>query len=161
MNKLILMMLSLMSVAVFAVDCDTSRSEEKAEETLEIKTDVPDYLKGATITVKQADGKETVFTAEQFKVVPRKQQFIVTKTRQLEKTTCSEEERKNRFSLLGGGGPKGNLRVTQPNAGQARIETNAGAVGGAMYQRKLGKVLSVGGQVQTNESVLFSVGVDF
>lgn len=144
-------------------NCSTDVSAESVEQQLEIKTDVPSHLKGATITVRLADGRESTVSAEQFKVVARKQQFIVTKTKQLEKTMCSAELKKNRVSLLAGNGPKEGLDRTN-NGSTVTVESKVGAVGGLQYQRLLPILknrLSVGAQLQTNESVLVNVGLDF
>lgn len=141
-------------------NCSTQSGEETVEEQLEITTDVPAHLKGATIIVRTADGRESSVPAEKFKVVPRKQQFIVSKTKQVDTTTCSNEANKNRISLLGGNGPKEGL--TRSSDGKTvTVKSKTGAVGGAQYQRLLTERLSVGGQVQTNKSVLLNIGIDF
>jgi hypothetical protein len=141
-----------------ALNCSTTSKAEEVFETREITTDVPDYLKGATITVRLADGKETSVPAEKFKVVARQQQFIVTKTKQLDKTTCTPE--KNRLSLLAGNGPKEGLnRSKTPST--VTVESRVGAVGGLQYQRLITEDISLGIQGQTNESVLVNIGLDF
>ena len=140
--------------AVAMADCSTSLEEAVGQEV--ITTDVPSHLQGATITVRRADGKESTVSAEQFKVVPRKQQFIVTRVRQ--KETCSERI-VNRISLIGGAGPTNRLSVVS-TPGQATISTGTGAVGGLQYQRSLGTI-SVGAQVQTNDSAALLLGLDF
>jgi hypothetical protein len=143
---------------VFAADCTTTSNAEVVQETTEIKTDVPSHLKGATITVRLADGRETTVPAEKFKVVPRAQQFIVAKTYQLNRQVCSPE--KNRLSLLGGNGPKEGLN-RHKTATKVTVESDVGAVGGLQYQRLLDHGLSLGIQGQSNESVLVNIGIDF
>jgi hypothetical protein len=167
MKNFIAAFIVLMSpvLVLAAENCSTSVGSEQVEEQLEIKTDVPKHLIGATICVKLADGKESCVPAEKFKVVARKQQFIVTKTSQKEITTCSAEQEKNRISLLAGKGAQEGLDVTR-NASQVTVESRVGAIGGLQYQRKLDVKLlnmpvSVGGQLQTNESALLNVGLDF
>lgn len=156
---LVLMFLSQMS---FAKDCKITKSQSSVQDQFKIDTKVPKWLQGATIVVRQADGKESVVSADKFKVVPRKQQFIVTKTKETEQLTCSAgDDYKNRLSLLGGTGPKGNLKVTQPSADKAVIETNGGVTAGVQYQRKITDRLSIGGQIQTNESGAVLIGLDF
>ena len=157
----VLIMVTLGIAAFGSDDCETTKSAEQAEETLEIKTDVPKWLEGATITIRQADGKESTVPAEKFKVVPRKQQFIVTKTKQSQVTMCKAEQKKNRISVLGGAGPSGNLKATTLSPSKAQVETGPGAVGGLQYQRKLGETFNAGAQVQTNGTGLLSIGVDF
>lgn len=152
--------------AYAAENCSTTTGSETVEEQLEIKTDVPKHLVGATVCVRQADGKESCVPAEKFKVVPRKQQFIVSKTKQLDKMSCSTEvlvaaeAKKNRVSLMAGNGPKEGLDRSSDGS-TVTVESKVGAVGGAQYQRLLNERVSVGTQVQTNKSVLFNVGVDF
>jgi len=147
-------------LALASENCSTTSGEEAVQEQLEIKTDVPSHLKGATIIVRLADGRETTVPAEQFKVVPRQQQFIVTKTKQLDKTVCSAEVNKNRVSLLGGNGPKEGLTRTV-DGNTVTVESKTGVVSGLQYQRLITDRISVGGQIQSNESALINVGLDF
>lgn len=161
MKTLFIVISMLVPFFVFAGEnCSTTTDEAAVEEKLEIKTDVPKFLEGATICVKLADGKESCVPAEKFKVVARKQQFIVTKTRQQTKTMCSADKDKNRLSLLAGKGAQEGLNRTN-NGSTVTIESRVGAVGGAQYQRLLTDKLSIGVQLQTNESVLGSIGIDF
>jgi hypothetical protein len=166
MKTFIAILIMVSPMLVFASEtCSTSSGAETVEETKEITTDVPAHLKGATIIVRTADGKETSVPAEKFKVVPRKQQFLVTKTKQTDKTMCSTDPAKNRVSLLAGNGPKEGLDRSK-TATTVTVESRTGAVGGLQYQRLtdlkvLGMPLSVGGQLQTNESALVNVGLDF
>lgn len=140
-------------------DCTTTSEATTVEEQMEIKTDVPNHLKGATIIVRTADGRESSVPAEKFKVVPRKQQFIVTKTKQRDSMMCSNIH-KNRASFLVGDGPTGKLdRTNSPS--QVTVESNSGPVGGIQYQRSLGKRFNIGGQYQNNGTKLFSIGLDF
>ena len=145
-------------VKAFAIDCDTTSNAEEVSETREITTDVPNHLKGATIIVRTADGRESSVPAEKFKVVPRVQQFIITKTKQLDKTVCTPE--KNRISLLAGKGPQEGLNRTK-TATSVTIETDVGAIGGLQYQRLVTDKISLGIQGQTNESVLVNIGLEF
>jgi hypothetical protein len=135
-------------------------SAEVAEEQLEIKTDVPSHLKGAKIVVRLADGRETVVPAEKFKVVPRVQQFVVTKTKKTDTLVCKGDVNKNRLSVHAGNGPREGL-TTKNHGSFVEVETDVGAVGGLQYQRLVTDKISVSGQVQSNETVLLGVGVDF
>lgn len=158
MKQIILLLVVLAPMVAMATDCDTTSSAESVQETKEITTDVPKHLVGATICVKQADGKESCVPAEKFKVVPRKQQFVVTRTKQTDKLVCGPN--KNRASLLAGNGPKEGLTRTN-NGNEVIVESRVGAVGGVQYQRLITDKISVGAQVQTNESVLVNIGLDF
>ena len=162
MNKLLLLALLIPSVG-FASDpvCSEQVGQQEVTGQLEIKTDVPSHLKGATITVRLADGKETTVPAEQFKVVPRKQQFVTTKTEVITMKTCTTNDpRKNRVSLLGGQGTKSGL-TTSGSASVVEVESRTGLVGGAQYQRMLGERLSIGGQLQSNKTGSVLLGLDF
>ena len=169
MKKLIAICVLCSPMFAYAAEtCSTSSGAETVEEQMEIKTDVPKHLKGATICVVQADNKMSCVPAEKFKVVPRKQQFIVSKTKQLDKTSCvsevevlkEAEAKKNRVSLMAGNGPKEGLDRSSDGT-TVTVESKVGAIGGAQYQRLLNDRLSVGAQLQTNKSVLVNVGLDF
>jgi hypothetical protein len=143
-----------------AEKCETSKGAEHMVEVKEIKTDVPKHLVGATICVKQADGRESCVPAEKFKVVPRLQQFVITRTKQQSITMCYAD--KNRLSLLAGKGPKNSLSVDKSQApDKVSVENEYGGVGGLQYQRLVTERVSVGAQVQTNESVLLNIGLEF
>lgn len=64
--------------------------------------------------------------------------------------------KKNRISLLAGVGP---TNLTQVSPTQVNLVT--GLVGGLQYQRSLTDDFNLGVQVQTNKTVLGSVGFDF
>ncbi len=159
MKYALLLAVMFTSLAFSSEDCKTTSSAETAEDALNINTDVPNHLKGAKIIIRLADGKESEVPAEKYKVVPRKQQFIVTKTKQTDLVECKNVD-KNRVSVLGGQGPKPGLDK-EATSKKVTVESKTGLVGGLQYQRKLGDTFSVGGQLQTNESVLLGIGVDF
>lgn len=167
MNKLILFFAVLgfgVSIPVASASdasCTDSATESRVLESLELGTHVPGHLKGATITVKLADGKETTVPAERFKVVPRKQQFIVTKLETSKLRSCTTNDPlKNRVSLLGGYGSQSGLTSTTSGT-TVEVESNVGFVGGAQYQRMLGKRVSIGVQGQTNKTGSLLLGLDF
>lgn len=161
MNKILsLIVLCLPMLSLASENCSTTVSDETVESQLEIKTDVPKHLKGATIIVRTADGRESVVPAEKFKVVPRKQQFIVNKTAVLHKTMCSAEVRKNRIGVAIGKGTKEGLdRSSTPNS--ETVSTKVGAVGSAQYQRLITERISLNVQGLTNETGLIGIGWDF
>jgi hypothetical protein len=133
-------------------------SEEQAVEKKEINTDVPTHLRGATIIIRQVDGKESSVPAEKFKVVPRKQQYLVTKSLM----TCSASE-KNRASVLAGYGGTGALSkdTSKLSSGQTTVHTKEGFVGGVQIQRKVSERLSIGVQGQSNKTGSILLGIDF
>ena len=156
MKKLIIAALFLSGTVYAGETC--SETAEQAIEQKEIKTDVPKFLEGATITVQLKDGRESRVPAERFKVVPRKQQFLVTKTKS---TMLCKASEKNRVSVLGGYGTKASLSKTVNSPSDTTVKTNEGAVGGLQYQRKVSNRLSIGAQGQSNKTVSIIVGVDF
>ncbi len=148
------------SLSFAAENCTTDTSEEMAEEQLLISTDVPKHLEGATITIRTKDGRESSVPAEKFKVVPRKQQFITTKTKQTSQTVCSAERNAHRLNLLVGTGPKGGLHTNRAPT-EVTIESRNGVIGGLQYQLLVTEKVNLGIQVQSNESALFNIGHDF
>ncbi len=72
-----------------------------------------------------------------------------------ERVVVKRVQKKNRISLLGGMGPT-RLEKNAPDVNLLREP-----VGGLQYQRMLNSSLSVGVQIQTNETVLGSIGLDF
>lgn len=170
MKPYILLLVSLFAIQAFAGEpiCKTEMTADAVvQEQLEIKTDVPSHLKGATIIVRLADGRETSVPAEKFKVVPRKQQFIVTRTLTATETSCTAaiDPRRHRVSVLGGHGSQAGLSpITINAAGQAEVESKVGLVGGLQYQFLLPILddrFSLGVQGQTNKTFSATLGVDF
>ena len=147
-------------LAFSAENCSTTEGTEVVDQLMEIKTDVPKYLEGATIIVRLKDGKETAVPAEKFKVVARKQQYLVSRTLREDKTICSAEINKNRVSLNLGQGPKGTLS-TSKTASKVEVESQVGIVGGLQYQRLITDKISISGQIQNNNTGLLGVGLDF
>lgn len=160
MKTFILILVLSFPMLALADNCSTTSSAEIAEEQLLINTDVPKHLEGATITVTTKDGRVSTVPAEKFKVVPRKQQFIVTKTKQTDETLCKADKERNRVSVLAGSGPKGGL-TTSRSADQVTVENRVGTIGGAQYQRLLTDKVGLGLQLQTNETALGVLSYDF
>ncbi len=124
-----------------------------------ISTDVPSHLKGATITVTKADGTASTVPAEQFKVVPRKQQFITKHTQSGKIVSCEGLSAKNRGRVMGGVGPNG--LKDEKNGATVTIKSRQDAVWGLGYDRLLTEKFSVGGQAYTNGTFTLGLGVDF
>lgn len=160
MKNLIIIGMLMSSVAM--ADCETQMGHNMDTAVKEITTDVPSWLKGATITVRQANGKETKMLAEQFKVVPRKRQEIVVERTQTINTVCTidADRLKNRVSLLGGRGVREGLDVERTGT-SVTAQSKVGVVGALMYQRSLTRRLNIGAQLQTNKTALGSIGLDF
>lgn len=165
MKNIIIVLTTLFVAQAYAkTSCESSVTGLEVKEQLEINTDVPKHLIGATICVKQTDGRESCVPAEKFKVVARQQQFIVTKVQQNTETQCTTDTSKaNRVSLLVGKGPKNKLDVDSSNApNEVDVSNRYGTVGGVQYQYKFeDSNWSIPLQLQTNESALIGVGYDF
>lgn len=169
MNKYLLLTTLLLTFNVNAkTECYISRTEDKVDEQLEINTDVPKHLRGATITITLKDGSSSVVPAEKFKVVPRLQQFIVTKTSKTNTQTCNiQDSKKHRVSVMGGKGAQEGLNVNNTSAPDVvSIESRVGAVMGAQYQYKtdlevLDMPVSIGVQGQSNQTGSLMLGIDF
>ena len=161
MKIIILLIVMFITSQSFAAVCRTTNSSDQVTETLLITTDVPSHLKGATITVTKANGETSVVPAEKFKVVPRKQERLISKTLEKETVTCLENTNpKNRVSLLGGYGPKNGL-TKDVSSDKVDIESNTGLNAGLQYQRVVHKDVSVGAQVQSNQAGSLMIGLDF
>lgn len=68
--------------------------------------------------------------------------------------TIKQTVGKNNLSLLVGKGP------TDIQTSGSRVDLYSDVIGGLSYTRSIG-VLSVGGQIQSNRSILGSVGINF
>lgn len=164
---IILVVMFFTNAMAKAETCTLDSGEEQAIEKTEIKTDVPKHLIGATITVTLANGKSSTVPAEKFKVVPRLQQYLVTKVSQSTVKSCvNVSPNKNRVSALAGYGATGHLDRSADSSSET-IESSRGVVGGAQYQRLLNDHWSLGVQVQgndlsrNNKTGLGSIGYDF
>lgn len=160
MKKILIFLLAPLSV--FA-NCDVSSNETVDQETLSISTDVPKHLIGAKITITLADGTTSTIPAEQFKVVKRQQQFIVTKTKEKTVMTCSVKkggENKNVISLMGGYGLVGGLKKEREPS-KIEVETKNGPSAGIQYQRRILDRFYLGVQGQTNGVGSGLLGIEF
>ncbi len=137
-------------------------SSESKTETKTISTEVPKALQGALIVVMTTDGSTYHMDADEYKVVPRKRQEIITKeTRTCAAAAVKTKILKNRLSALLGQGPTGHLKAESDGA-NAEVESQVDLVGGLQYQRMInGKGAVLGVQIQTNETVMGTIGSDF
>jgi hypothetical protein len=103
------------------------------------------------MVVEKIVEKPIIVEQERVQVVKQAVPVVVTKT----VTVYKKVQKKNRISLLGGSGP------TKVVVTSSDVRLERGAVVGAQYQRMVGESLSIGVQVQSNETVLGSIGLDF
>lgn len=109
----------------------------------------PACPKVRTKIVTKVVEKPVIVEKEKVVVVKQDVPYVMTRT------FIKKVQKKNRISLLGGTGP------TKVSATSEEVRLERGAVVGVQYQRMLGDALSVGIQVQSNQTVLGSVGIDF
>lgn len=139
---------------------ESCKEVEEILESKDINTPTPESLKGATIIVKQKDGSLKEMSTDDFKVVPRKQQFMITKVKASSNCATQKSSKKNRISLVGGYAPSGSIDQSN-NGNVAKIETRFSPNIGLQYQRSLGDYLSLGLQGLSNKSIELLVGFDF
>lgn len=116
--------------------------------------ETPSKFKDSDIKRKLKDGKVQTFDGNKYKIVPRgvkSKPIVVTKT-----IVKKAKIKKNRVSLLAGASPSGKL---ERDGNEVSTESNLNI--GLQYQRLINDNVSIGIQVQTNESVLGSIGLDF
>jgi hypothetical protein len=141
MKTLIITLAFLISSAAFGHECCPKPECQQAKPKVITRTKVVEKIVEKPVPV--------IVEQERVKVVP---QMVPVKVTQ---TVYRKVQKKNRISLLGGTGP------TRVSTTQSEVRLERGAVVGAQYQRMLGDSLSVGVQVQSNETVLGSIGLDF
>lgn len=105
------------------------------------------------------DGRVQKFDGNEYMIVKRgtkkEKPKVIVKT-----VTVKQKKRLNRISLLMGSAPNSHLEKSSTE-NSAKIEHKHQAEFGVQYQRLLNDRVSVGIQIQTNESVFGSVGYDF
>lgn len=148
--KYIILLLIVPSIS-FA-ECQ-SQSQESTEA---VTTQAPKPLQGGEITVVTREGYLFTFKSDEYMVVPRKHTRKVVNKQAM----CTAESKRNRVSVLAGQGAQSGL-TTKRNGPNAEVESNVGFVGGAQYQRLLNDRISVGVQVQSSETALGVIGLEF
>lgn len=155
------LLLLLLTTNSYANSCSSNTTVDEAVSYYDINANIPNHLKGATITITLANGKSSTVPSEKFKVVPRVQQYIIKTAAHITKETCTiNDPNKNRVSALGGYGSRNKL-ATSTTSTTVEVENSRGLVGGLQYQRLITDVLSVGAQAQTNKTGLLLIGLDF
>lgn len=158
MKKLLIIAILFSTTDLYAEE--TCKEVEEVLESKDVNTPTPENLKGATIIVKQKDGSLKEMSSDEFKVVPRKQQFMVTKIKSSSSCLNQKKSKANRVSLVGGYAPSGSIDQSN-NGNLAKIETRFGPNIGLQYQRSFGNYFSIGVQGLSNKSMEVLVGFDF
>ena len=162
MKTLMILLLTFASAAHAADSCSESVSESTQEVVYEVNKGMPAHLKGATITVTQADGTSSTVPAEKFMVVPRKQKTVLGQSKQTSKTlTCKGAEKKNIVFADVRNDYKGVETTTDGKT--ATVESKKGVIPGLNYYRRqlLDSPIGAGVGVDTNGTVKGMVGIDF
>lgn len=168
--KTLLIALILLSVNVNAQESCTTTTEKVGEVKEDVNTPTPKQLEGATILVKMKDGTVKEMKAEQFKVVPRKQQFKVKERVLVEKTNCQpkvvekevvkkQEMHRNIISLYAVSSQRGLNRDDRPSEIEVQTKRSLGV--GVMYQRRVSERIYLGIGADTNRGAEISAGLGF
>lgn len=162
----------LIATLIYTLAIGLARAEECIEESSTITQDVvhnvnkdiPKHLRGATIIVRQADGRETTVPAEKFMVVPRKQQTVVGQNKIVsKKLTCDKDQKKNILYV----GAKRELTdlETKTNAinKSAQVDSLKTLTPSINYMRRkvLDSDLNLGIGIDKNSQIGGTVGLDF
>jgi hypothetical protein len=165
MKYVIILLCFVSSVAFAGERCSESTNEQLENVVYEVNTQIPSHLKGATIVIKQADGRESSCPAEKCMVVPRIQKTVLGQNRTVSKSVkCTKDGNKNLLI--------GELRkdVTEletdssavPNGQQARVSARKELVPGINYFRREVIGLVGGGiGIDTNGTPKALLGVEF
>lgn len=143
------LVVTAMILASFYAEAQCCQSQCEVKPACEQKPKVKYITK--TKTVEKIVEKPVPFVVEKevVKVVDRAVPVRVVQT------IYKKVQKKNRISALGGTGP------TKVDVVPTEVRLERGPVFGVQYQRMMGDTLSVGVQVQSNQTVLGSVGIDF
>lgn len=159
--KKILLMIILLPTISFA-DCSEIQATQVNDLHYNVDKMLPNYLKGAKITVVLADGSTSTVPAEKFMVVPRKQQIIIGKSENITKRImCKNSNKKN---IIIGEIRKDITDLDVSSDGkQAHIESIKEITPGVNYYRRelFDSSIGAGVGVDTNGVVKGMVGIDF
>jgi len=152
MKTIMAVLASVLFAQVAMADC-CCKPKESSPRVCEDKPKVK-YVTRTKVVEKVVDRPVPVIVEKPVKVVEKVVQ-VVDRPVLVRRTVEKKVYKKNRISALAGGGPT--RLSTEPGA----VVLERGMVLGAQYQRSLNEALSLGIQVQTNQTVLGSVGIDF
>ncbi len=161
MKYLLIILMSLTSVSN-AQECKETHSEIVQDVVYMVNKNMPAHLKGATIIVRQANGKETSVPAERFMVVPRKQKTVAGQNKLvMSKLRCDKDQKKNIVYV----GAKKELTdlETRVSGNTARVESSKTLVPSVNYMRRkvLNSDLNLGIGIDKNSQIGGTIGLDF
>lgn len=115
----------------------------------------PKPFDDSSIKRKLKNGSIQSFDGNRYKIVPRTSKSSKKLNKSVSKPIS--KVRKNRISLLVGSAPK--AKIYTPAVDTAKVESKLAI--GLQYQRLITEKVSLGVQIQSNESAFGSVGLDF
>jgi len=165
-------------IALMMISAPALAQESCQVKSQDVNTPVPKELKGATIIVRTKDGKERKMKAEEFKVVPRKQQFKVTEKqapcspavieREVTVEKIVEVPAKEKKNMVIGGlsydyTNLSNEISTSGNTNTVKLYSNKGPVGdiGYMRRRLFDSNFAAGLSVNINVAPRCFIGYEF
>jgi hypothetical protein len=142
-------------------------TETLEKETVEEKT--PKKFEDSTITRKTKDGKTVTLDGDKYKIVPRKQTRYRKKVKkQVVRPIVINEKKHHNISLLVGYGPDADIsrRTITPNRDVELTHESSLQLGLSYDYLDVVEItddmdLSLGLQIQTNESAFGRVGISF
>jgi len=144
-----------------ALECGkTNQSIHTVKLEVDAQTDVPKFLRGATITITQANGKTETVKAEEFMVVKRKHKRPVLSTVVFKTTLkCSDISKKN---IISGKLVDGYSDVSTNVTGKsAKISLDRQLGVGLQYQRQVADKLFLGVGADSNRGAEALLGFGF
>jgi hypothetical protein len=160
------LLILLLSTTTLANECTESTEKQTNKVAYNVNKDMPDHLKGATITITLANGKSSTVPANKFMVVPRKQYTVVGESVNMTKTmTCKSKSKKNNISLDVRkdvvGLDKSSTSIA--NGTQAKVLLEKDLIPTFNYYRRevLGDALGFGAGIDTNGVLKGIIGLDF
>ena len=176
MNKLLILILLTLSFSVSAndnwEDCELNddgycvvESETLEEEVVKEKT--PARFKDSKIRRKTKDGRMQEFDGDRYKIVPRTQKRYKKKVqKRVIRPVIVNEKKRHNVSLLAGIAPRSDFKRRDISANRVEVEHGSKLHFGLSYSYDLLEInddldLSVGGLIQTNESIMGSIGLSF
>lgn len=150
---------------VFASDCTDVQTVNAQVQTSTITTDVPKHLEDAEVCILYKSGPNLGYhcvPAKKFKVVPRKQQHLVTEVKTHTERVCKVSGKEKNLLMVGGRRDHKDLD-TRVVGNTATVESEKGLVLDAAYMRQniFDSKLGVGAGVDTNGTLRGVIGVEF
>lgn len=154
--------LTLIINLVMAADCTDVQTTNAEVQTSFINTDVPKHLQDAVIVIRLKDGRESQVSANQFKVVPRKQQLLITEVKTHTERVCKVSGKEKNLLMLGGRRDHKDLE-SSVNGNVGKVISEKGLVLDASYLRQniFDTNLGVGAGVDSNGTLRGVIGVEF